>query len=280
MQNFQTLISAAELAAILDGPNLIVVDVRHDLGDHGLGARRYAESHIPGAHFLSVENDLAGPRTGRNGRHPLPTPAALAATLSAFGVDASKQVVAYDQAQATYSARLWWMLRWLGHRNVAVLDGGIDAWVRAGFAVSTATPSRNAARFVPAVSDSPVSVESLIGHLEDIDYTLIDARGADRFRGENETVDPVGGHIPGAHNRPYARNLNANNTFKDAATLRAEWQAVLAGRTPEQIVHSCGSGVTACNNALAMEIAGLPGSRLYPGSWSEWSADPSRPITK
>ena len=280
MQNYQTLISAAELAAILGDPNSIVVDVRHDLGDHGLGARRYAESHIPGAHFLSVENDLAGPRTGRNGRHPLPTPAALAATLSAFGVDASKQVVAYDQAQATYSARLWWMLRWLGHRNVAVLDGGIDAWVRAGFAVSTATPSRNAARFVPAVSDSPVSVESLIGHLEDIDYTLIDARGADRFRGENETVDPVGGHIPGAHNRPYARNLNANNTFKDAATLRAEWQAVLAGRTPEQIVHSCGSGVTACNNALAMEIAGLPGSRLYPGSWSEWSADPSRPITK
>ena len=141
-------------------------------------------------------------------------------------------------------------------------------------------PARNPARFVPAVSDSPVSVESLIGHLEDIDFTLIDARGADRFRGENETVDPVGGHIPGAHNRPYAHNLNANNTFKDAATLRAEWQAVLAGRTPEQIVHSCGSGVTACNNALAMEIAGLPGSQLYPGSWSEWSADPSRPITK
>ena len=125
---------------------------------------------------------------------------------------------------------------------------------------------------------APVSVENLVGHLEDIDYTLIDARGADRFRGENETVDPVAGHIPGAHNRPYARNLNADNTFKDAATLRADWQAVLAGRKPEQIVHSCGSGVTACNNALAMEIAGLPGSRLYPGSWSEWSSDKSRPI--
>lgn len=280
MQNYQTLISAAELAAIHDDPQLVVVDVRHDLGDHGLGARRYAESHIPGAHFLSVDDDLAAPRTGRNGRHPLPTPVAFAATLSAIGVDEGKQVIAYDQAQTTYSARLWWMLRWLGHRNVAVLDGGLDAWMRAGFAVSTATPSRRPARFVPAVSDSPVSVENLIGHLENIDYTLIDARAADRFRGENETIDPVGGHIPGAHSRPYAHNLNANNTFKDAEALRAEWLAVLAGRTPAQIVHSCGSGITACNNALAMEIAGLSGSRLFPGSWSEWSADPSRPITR
>ena len=280
MKTYQTLISAAELAAILDDPQLIIVDVRHDLGDHGLGARKYAESHIPGAHFLSVENDLAGPRTGRNGRHPLPSPEALAATLSALGVDERKQVVAYDQAQTTYSARVWWMLRWVGHRNVAVLDGGLDAWTRAGYPISTATPMRKPARFRPMVSDSPVPVESLVGHLEDIDVTLIDARAADRFRGENETIDPVGGHIPGSHSRPYARNLNPDNTFKDAAALRAEWLAVLAGRTPAQIVHSCGSGVTACNNVLAMEIAGLPGSRLYPGSWSDWSADSKRPIAR
>jgi thiosulfate/3-mercaptopyruvate sulfurtransferase len=280
MQNYQTLIRAGELAAILNDPQLIVVDVRHDLSDQAFGTRKYAESHIPGAHFMSVENDLAAPRSGRNGRHPLPAPDALAATLSAIGVAASKQVIAYDQAQTTYSARLWWMLRWLGHRNVAVLDGGLDAWVRAGFAVTTLVPQRKPARFIPAVSDSPVSVETLIGHLEDIDYTLVDARGADRFRGENETVDPVGGHIPGAHNRPYARNLNADNTFKDANTLRKEWLAALAGRTPQQIVHSCGSGITACNNILAMEIAGLSGSRLYPGSWSEWSADPARPIAR
>jgi thiosulfate/3-mercaptopyruvate sulfurtransferase len=280
MQNYQTILRAPELAAILDDRQLIVVDVRHDLADHALGARKYAEAHIPGAHFLSVDNDLAGPRTGRNGRHPLPTPEALAATLSAIGIDAGKQVVAYDQAQTTYGARLWWMLRWLGHRNVAVLDGGLDAWVRAGYAVTAEIPQKKPARFIPALSESPVSVEKLISHLEDIDYTVVDARGADRFRGENETVDPVGGHIPGAHNRPYARNLNADNTFKDAEALRAEWLAVLAGRKPEQIVHSCGSGVTACNNILAMEIAGLPGSKLYPGSWSEWSSDPARPTAR
>jgi thiosulfate/3-mercaptopyruvate sulfurtransferase len=280
MKNYQTLIRAGELAALLNDPQLIVADVRHDLGDVGLGARKYAESHIQGAHFLSVENDLAAPRTGRNGRHPLPTADALADTLSAIGVDASKQVVAYDQAQTTYSARLWWMLRWLGHRNVAVLDGGLDAWVRAGLAVTPEVLQRKPARFIPRLTDSPVSVETLIGHLEDIDYTLMDARGTDRFRGINETVDPVGGHIPGAHNRPYAQNLNADNTFKDAETLRAEWLAVLAGRRPQQIVHSCGSGVTACNNALAMEIAGLSGSKLYPGSWSEWSSDPARPIAR
>lgn len=280
MQNYQTLIRAGELAAILDDPRVVVIDVRHDLGDHGLGARRYAESHIHGAHFLSVENDLSGPKTGRNGRHPLPAPEALAATLSALGVDAGKQVVAYDQAQGTYSARLWWMLRWLGHRNVAVLDGGLDAWVRAGFGVTTEAPARTPARFVPAVSDSPVPVEMLSAHLADIDYTVVDARGAERFRGINETIDPVGGHIPGARNRPYTTNLNADHTFKDPATLRAEWQAELDGRAPGQIVHSCGSGVTACNNLLAMEVAGLSGSRLYPGSWSEWSADPARPLER
>ena len=280
MQNYQTLIRAGELAAILDDPRIVVIDVRHDLGDHGLGARRYAESHIHGAHFLSVENDLSGPKTGRNGRHPLPAPEAFAATLSALGVDAGKQVVAYDQAQGTYSARLWWMLRWLGHRNVAVLDGGLDAWVRAGFGVTAEVPARKPARFVPVVSDSPVPVELLSAHLADIDYTVVDARGAERFRGINETIDPVGGHIPGSHNRPYTQNLNADNTFKSPDALRAEWLAALGGRTPAQIVHSCGSGVTACNNLLAMEVAGLSSSRLYPGSWSEWSADPARPIER
>jgi len=280
MQSHQSLISATELAAILNDPQLVVVDVRHDLGDHALGASKYAEAHIPGAHFVSVEHDLAGPRSGRNGRHPLPAPEAAAATFSALGIDTTKQVVAYDQAQTTYAARVWWMLRWLGHRNVAVLDGGLNAWLRAGHAVTTAVPPRHPAQLVPVVSDSPVPVQTLLGRLTDIDYTIVDARSADRFRGINETNDPVGGHIPGARSRPYTRNLNADNTFKDAGTLRTEWLAELAGRTPGQIVHSCGSGITACNNALAMEIAGLPGSRLYPGSWSEWSADPARPIER
>ena len=280
MTRYETLIRAAELAAIIDDPQLVLIDVRHDLADHTLGPRKYAEAHLPGAHFLSVETDLAGPRTGRNGRHPLPTPEAFAATLSAVGVDATKQVVAYDQGQATYSARLWWMLRWLGHRNVAVLDGGLDAWVRAGHAVTTLVPARRPAQFVPRVSESPVSVATLVGRLGEIDCTVVDARSAERFRGINETIDPVGGHIPGARNRPYTQNLKADNTFKDAETLRAEWLAALAGRVPGQIVHSCGSGVTACNNLLAMEVAGMPGARLFPGSWSEWSADPARPVER
>ena len=280
MQTFQTVISAEHLHAILEEPDLILLDVRHDLTDHSLGRRKYAESHIPSAIFVAVDDDLAAPRNGRNGRHPLPTPEAFAATLSRLGIDGTRQVVAYDQAQSTYAARVWWMLRWVGHRNVAVLDGGIDAWTRAGFEVGAVVPSPKSARFEVDIKDSPVSVDMLIGKLEDIEFSLVDARGADRFRGENETVDPVAGHIPGSENRPYARNLNKDSTFKDAVTLRNEWEAMLGERTARQVVHSCGSGVTACNNALAMEIAGLPGSRLYPGSWSEWSADKSRPIDK
>ena len=280
MQTFQTLIAPAQLNALAGDPGVVVFDVRHDLGDHALGLRKYRESHIPGAIFVSVENDLAGERNGRNGRHPLPSPDAFAATLSRLGVDSGKRVVAYDQAQSTYAARVWWMLRWVGHRNVAVLDGGIDAWTRAGYPASTDAAQPMPSKFEANVADSPVSVDTLVAKLGDIDYSLIDARSAERFRGENETVDPVGGHIPSSHNRPYARNLNDDNTFKDAVTLRNEWESVLAGRTPQQIVHSCGSGVTACNNVLAMEIAGLAGSRLYPGSWSEWSADTNRPLAR
>jgi thiosulfate/3-mercaptopyruvate sulfurtransferase len=240
-----------------------------------LGARN--TERIPGAHFLAVGSGICA--QDRAQRPPsLPTPGLR--RRFRHWASTRKQVVAYDQAQTTYSARLWWMLRWLGHRNAAVLDGGLDAWVRAGFGVTTAVPARKPARFVPSLSETPVSVETLIGHLADIDYTVMDGRGAGRFRGINETIDPVGGHIPGSHNRPYTQNLNADNTFKSADALRAEWLAALGGRTPAQIVHSCGSGVTACNNLLAMEVAGLSGSRLYPGSWSEWSADPARPLER
>jgi thiosulfate/3-mercaptopyruvate sulfurtransferase len=280
MKNYDLLIRANELAAALDDPRLIIVDVRHDLSDHSLGQRKYDEGHVPGAHFLRVETDLSGPHTGQNGRHPLPAIDAFVATMSALGVDASKQVVAYDGGTSTYSARLWWMLRWLGHRNAAVLDGGFRAWEAAGLPTSTDVPERRPARFEPKVSETPVTVDSLVAHRDEPDYTLVDARGADRFRGENETIDPVAGHIPGSRSRPFTNNLNKDQTFKDIATLREEFAALLAGRAPEQIVHSCGSGVTACNNLLAMELAGLTGSRLYPGSWSEWSSDPERPIAR
>ena len=200
--------------------------------------------------------------------------------MSAIGVDAAKQVVAYDGGTSTYSARLWWMLRWLGHRNVAVLDGGMGAWAAAGLPLTTDTPASKKAEFVPAPTESPVTADTLVAHIGHPDYSLIDARGADRFRGENETIDPVAGHIAGARNRPFTTNLNPDQTFKDHATLRAEFEQLLGGLRPAQIVHSCGSGVTACNNLLAMEHAGLTGSRLYPGSWSEWSSDASRPIAK
>jgi thiosulfate/3-mercaptopyruvate sulfurtransferase len=280
MKSYDLLISARELADILGDRSLIVIDVRHDLGDHGLGRRLYDAGHIPGAHFLSVETDLAGPHTGKNGRHPLPTIEAFAATMSAVGVDARKQVVAYDGGTSTYAARLWWNLRWLGHAHVAVLDGGFRAWQAAGLPVSTDVPTPQASTFVPNVSERPVDVDTLVAHRGDPDYTLVDARGADRFRGQNETIDPVAGHIPGSRSRPFTTNLNKDQTFKDSATLRAEWEQALGDRAPEQVVHTCGSGVTAANNLLAMEVAGLSGSRLYPGSWSEWSSDPSRPIEK
>ena len=280
MKPYQHLIRAGDLAAALEDPQLVVIDVRHDLGDYGLGQRKYNEGHIPGALFLSVEKDLAGPHTGKNGRHPLPSIDAFAATMSSIGVDPTKQVVVYDGGTSTYSARLWWMLRWLGHRNVAVLDGGFRAWEAAGLPVTTEIPVKKPSKFVPVPSETPVSVDSLVAHQGDPDYSLIDARGADRFRGENETIDPVAGHIPGSRSRPFTTNLNKDQTFKDRDALRAELTEALGGLEPGQIVHTCGSGVTACNNLLAMEYAGLTGSRLYPGSWSEWSADPSRPIEK
>jgi thiosulfate/3-mercaptopyruvate sulfurtransferase len=278
MKNYELLIPADELFAALADPQLALFDVRHDLSDYDLGRRKYDEGHIPGAHFLDVEADLAGPHTGRNGRHPLPAVEVFAATLSALGIDAAKQVVVYDSGSSTYSARFWWMLRWLGHRSVAVLDGGFRAWQGAHYPVSTAVPERRPSRFEPRLRETPVTIEALVAHRGDPDFSLLDARGADRFRGENEKIDPVAGHIPGSKNRPFTANLNKDLTFKDAATLRAEFEAQIGSLRPDQIVHSCGSGVTACNSLLAMEVAGLPGSRLYPGSWSEWISDPARPI--
>ena len=280
MLTYQTLIRAEELSRHLGDPDFVVIDVRHDLSDHGLGRREYAQGHLPGAHFLSVEDDLAGAKNGHNGRHPLPAMEDFAATLSRVGIDSTKQVIAYDQAANTYSGRLWWMLRWAGHRNVAVLDGGLDAWVRESLPLTKDVPTAVAAHFEPNEAESPVSVQTVIKNVEDLELLLVDARGADRFRGENETIDPVAGHIPGAVNRPFPQNLNPDKTFKKAAALRTEWEAFLAGRPPGAVVHQCGSGVTACNNLLAMEIAGLPGSKLYPGSWSEWSSTKARPIDR
>jgi thiosulfate/3-mercaptopyruvate sulfurtransferase len=230
--------------------------------------------------FAHLDRDLAGAKTGTNGRHPLPSPAACAANFGRLGIDASKQVVAYDQNSGAFASRLWWMLRWLGHDAVAVLDGGFERWLREGRPVSALVPAPRPVTFSPRPVLPTVDADGVQAGLGGGSIVVIDARAPERFRGEAEPLDPVAGHIPGAVNRPFGRNLGADGAFKPAATLRGEFEALLAGRSPATVVHQCGSGVTACHNALAMEVAGLPGAALYPGSWSEWCADPSRPVAR
>ena len=276
--SYTTLVAAATLAAHLDDPAWLVIDVRHQLADTGYGECVYAENHIPGAVFLHCDCDLSGPMTGSNGRHPLPAVEKLAARLGEIGIGPQTQVVVYDDAQGMIAGRLWWLLRWLGHEQVAVLDGGLQAWQAAGRALTTELPLLRPTTFTAQLRDTMVDADYVQAFLQTSRMHLVDARSPDRFRGENETIDPVGGHIPGAVNRFFRENLRADGRFKPAAELRAEWLMVLAGASPEQVVHQCGSGVSACHNILAMEIAGLPGSRLYAGSWSEWCADCGRPV--
>jgi thiosulfate/3-mercaptopyruvate sulfurtransferase len=280
---YTSLISTDELARQLSDPALVLVDCRHNLSDVDAGQRAYGASHLPGARFMHMDRDLSGERTGGNGRHPLPDVAALSGSLSRAGIDASKQVVAYDQNNGMWASRLWWLLHWLGHDAAAVLDGGIDKWIAEGRPITADRPSVQSARFV-AMTPRPVisSADILRGLSNDSSnpLTIIDARAPERFRGDIEPLDPVAGHIPGAINRPYGANLTPQQTFKPAELLRAEFDAQLGGAPLSSVVHQCGSGVTACHNLLAMEVAGLPGSRLYPGSWSEWVADPARPVAR
>ncbi len=274
------LISTAELAAHLDAPGWVLFDCRHDLANPGHGEQDYAQAHIPGACFLHLDRDLAAPRSGKNGRHPLPDPRVFVRMLEAAGVGANTQVVAYDAETGVYAARLWWMLRWLGHDSVAVLDGGFTKWTREGRPVTKVLPQSQSARFANRPRAVAVDVSDILQSLGRPGRVLIDARSPDRYRGENETLDPVGGRIPGARNRFFRDNLDANGCFKPPAELRQAFAALLGDAPPNTVVHSCGSGVSACHNLLAMEIAGLAGSRLYPGSWSEWCSDPDRPIEK
>jgi thiosulfate/3-mercaptopyruvate sulfurtransferase len=275
---WRTLIGVHDLVAHRDAPGWRILDCRHDLADPQFGRRAYADGHLPGALFVHLDDDLSGPATGTNGRHPLPDPAAFAARLGALGIANDTQVVAYDDAGGMFAARLWWMMRWLGHDKVAVLDGGLRAWRDAAQPLSAQVPAPLPARFEPSPRPLAVDADFVARHLEAPDMVLIDARSPDRFRGENEALDAVGGHIPGAVNRFFRDNLDADGRFRPAATLRAAFAALLQGRDASAAVHQCGSGVTACHNLLAMEHAGLHGSRLYPGSWSEWCADPRRPL--
>ncbi len=277
------LISTDELARQLADPALVLVDCRHNLSDVEAGQRAYGASHLPGARFMHMDRDLSGEQTGSNGRHPLPDVAALSGSLSRAGIDASKQVVAYDQNNGMWASRLWWLLHWLGHDAAAVLDGGIDKWIAEGRPTTADPPSMRPARFVAMTPRPVISSADILRNLSNHSsspLTIIDARAPERFRGDIEPLDPVAGHIPGAINRPYGANLTPQQTFKPAELLRAEFEAQLGGAPLSSVVHQCGSGVTACHNLLAMEVAGLPGSRLYPGSWSEWVADPTRPVAR
>lgn len=280
MPQFNTLISTEELAEQID--HCIVVDCRHDLANPQAGRQAYAQGHIPGAHFLHLDDDLSATMTGSNGRHPLPDADALASTLSAIGLQPGRQLVAYDGASGMVAARLWWMARWLGHDAVAVLDGGLPAWLEAGFPQSTEV-SPPAATVPPASWARPeqlkrLDASAMLANIGKPEYLVIDARAAERFRGETEPMDAKAGHIPGAVNRPFTSNLRDKGRFKPAPVLREEFTALIGEHPPGAVVHSCGSGVTACHNLLAMAHAGLDGASLYPGSWSEWSSDDSRPV--
>jgi thiosulfate/3-mercaptopyruvate sulfurtransferase len=278
---YATILAAETLRAHLDDTDWVILDCRHDLGDTGAGLRAYGEAHVPGARFVHLDEDLSGKKTGRNGRHPLPEPSAFARRMAALGVGNRSQVVAYDASGGPYAARLWWMLRWAGHDAVAVLDGGWDAWTKAGCPVTAQVPAPAQSTFVPAWRPAlALDLTHVVASAATGRPRLVDARSADRFRGENETLDPVAGHIPGAENRFYRLNLAPDGRFKEAAVLREELSALPGASEPTGIAHYCGSGVTACHNLLAMEVAGLSGSRLYPGSWSEWCSDSSRPIAR
>jgi thiosulfate/3-mercaptopyruvate sulfurtransferase len=273
----KTLVSPAELAANLAAWRLF--DCRHDLAKPELGEAQYRESHIPGALFASLDRDLSAPKTGKNGRHPLPDAEAFKQFLEKSGLRPGDQIVCYDAANGAMAARLWWMLRWVGHDAVAVLDGGFAKWTREGRPVTSELPSFPATEYPVEVNEglavSARTVQRRLGQ-----QLLLDARAPARYRGEQEPIDPEAGRIPGARNRFNMDNVTPDGTFKPAADIKRQFEDVLKGRPTSEVVNYCGSGVAACHNLLAMEFAGLPGATLFAGSWSEWIADPARPREK
>jgi len=283
---YTTLISVAQLQTLLaSGQPPVVFDCSFELMQPTAGDAQYLESHIPGALRADLDRHLSAkgaPDAASGGRHPLPSRTAFAAWLGSMGLTPERQVVVYDRQGVNYAGRLWWMLKWLGHDAVAVLDGGLPAWLAAGGTVENgpgATPQASKYPLAPE-NTGLVAADSIVKQLGKPSQTVIDARGAPRFRGEVEPLDPVAGHIPGALNRPFPQNFDANGFFKPAAELRAEFETLLAGRDPATVVHHCGSGVSAVPNIIAMEVAGLGRASLYAGSWSDWCSDPSHPMAQ
>ncbi|HUW51383.1 MAG TPA: sulfurtransferase [Sulfuricella sp.] len=274
-----TLVSAEELAQHLDDQDWIIFDCRFTLTDPEAGLRAYQHGHIPNARYAHLDNDLSSPVTPASGRHPLPDPQLFAEKLGRWGVDETKQIVVYDDSFGSMAVRMWWLLRWLGHDAVALLDGGLPGWMRQKLPVNAESPKITPTRFTPHLQNALwVDAAEVERARQNKTRLVLDARPEDRFSGEREPLDKIAGHIPGSINWTFEENIDFDGTYLPAEELREAYLNLLHGIAPEQAIHTCGSGVTACHNILAMEIAGLPGSKLYPGSWSEWIADPTRPV--
>ncbi len=278
---FTTLITSAELAAEASNQALVIVDCRFDLANVESGRAEYLARHVPRAVYAHLDADLSGAKTGTNGRHPLPHPDQLRDTLSRLGIGTDTQVVAYDEGSAMYAARLWWLLRWMGHESVAVLDGGFAKWTAEGRPTATGDEQNPRRDFTGSPrANATVDANFVAAHADKTDWRVIDARAPERYRGDVEPIDRVGGHIPGALNRFFKSNLTDAGVFRSSQELRQQFGAIVGGASPDHVVAYCGSGVTACHNLLALEHAGMSGAKLYPGSWSEWSSDASRPVAR
>lgn len=273
------LISAADLAAATGPTTPVIVDCRFNLMQPDAGRAAYEAGHIPGAWYADLDRDLSGHREAHTGRHPLPGAEQLRVLFGGFGIGPATRVVAYDEGGGGLAARLWWLLRWMGHRDAVLLDGGLAAWLQGGFPLSQGNPEPRPTIFHGEPGHMPVlHTAQVVAALADDAIQLLDARAEERFRGRVEPIDPVAGHVPGASNMPFGGNLAADNRFKTPEELVKRYAPLVEGRDLKEIVFMCGSGVTACHGIFALELAGLPGAVLYPGSWSEWIRSPERPV--
>ena len=279
---YKTIINADDLIKNLNNDDFSIVDCRCDIKDTSYGIDAYNEGHIPNAIFADIDNDMASEKTPTSGRHPLPNPEKLAEKLSQWGIDAEKQVVIYDDAGCAFAGRVWWILRWLGHKGgVAVLNGGLGAYMKAGGKLVTSQTSKPRLSYKVDVNNNlHVDIETVTDAQYKMDALLVDARSRERYLGEKDEVDPIAGHVPGAISHPLGKNLDKNGLFKSPEELKLELNKLIGDNNPKDIISMCGSGITACHNIIAMEIAGIKGVRLYVGSWSEWITDSKRPIAK
>jgi thiosulfate/3-mercaptopyruvate sulfurtransferase len=281
MRHYDQLVSIHTLAEHLRDPNWVIIDCRFGLRNPNEGLARYRADHIPGARYAHLDNDLSSPVTAQTGRHPLPDANQLAEKFGQWGIDKETQIVVYDDMGGAFAGRLWWLARWMGHRNVALLDGGYPTWIAEDLPVTAEIVSPVAKRFTANPDRTMwLSTEEVVGGLAQRSILLLDARAPERFRGEVEPLDSVAGHVPGAINRPFQANLTTTRLFLSPEVLYPAFLQVIGSIDPKNVVHMCGSGVTACHNILAMEIAGLAHAKLYVGSWSEWIRDPVRGVAK